>query len=55
LGRHYIRVPEAYWLVYPPRSQDHPGLQLLRAWLHAEANDYCRQLPVLQEDAALEG
>lgn len=55
LGRHYIRVPEAYWLVYPPRSQDHPGLQLFRAWLHAEANDYCRQLPVLQEDAALEG
>ena len=55
LGRHYMRVPEAYWLVYPPRSQDHPGLQSFRAWLHAEADEYCRQMPVQQEDAVLEG
>jgi DNA-binding transcriptional LysR family regulator len=54
LGRHYMRVPEAYWLVYPPRSQDHPGLQLFRAWLHAEARDYCSQMPSLEEGVALE-
>lgn len=45
LGDDYLPVPEAYWLVYPPRSQDHRGLQLFREWLLAEAETYCRQLP----------
>lgn len=51
LGQHYMRVPEAYWLVYPPRSQDHPGLQQFRTWLHAEAAEYCRQMPLTAEGA----
>jgi DNA-binding transcriptional LysR family regulator len=44
LGENYLAVKEAYWLVYPPRSQDHRGLQLFREWLLAEADDYRRQM-----------
>lgn len=47
LGQDYLRVTEAYWLVYPPRSLEHRGLQVFRAWLLAEAADYCRQMPGL--------
>ena len=50
LGDHYLRVEEAYWLVYPPRSQEHRGLQLLREWLLAEADDYCRQMLAFRPD-----
>src|SRR6185437_11517274 len=42
LGENYLAVKEAYWLVYPPRSQEHRGLQLFREWLLAEADDYRR-------------
>ena len=45
LGDHYLPVEDAYWLVYPPRSQEHRGLQLFREWLLAEAQEYCRQMP----------
>lgn len=45
LGEDYLPVSEAYWLVYPPRSLEHRGLQSFRPWLLAEADDYCRQLP----------
>jgi len=44
LGESYLAVKEAYWLVYPPRSQEHRGLQLFREWLLAEADDYRRQM-----------
>lgn len=54
LGQHYLKVPEAYYLVYPPRSQDHRGLQLFREWLHAEADDYCKRMPALQDGGTLE-
>ncbi|HEY1588219.1 MAG TPA: LysR substrate-binding domain-containing protein [Rhodanobacter sp.] len=50
LGDHYLRVEEAYWLVYPPRSQEHRGLQLFREWLLAEADDYCRQMSAFRPD-----
>ncbi len=50
LGDRYLRVEEAYWLVYPPRSQEHRGLQVFRDWLRAEAEDYCQQMPVLSRD-----
>ena len=50
LGDHYLPVEDAYWLVYPPRSQEHRGLQLFREWLLAEAEDYCQQMPVLSHD-----
>lgn len=46
LGGDYLPVAEAYWLVYPPRSHEHRGLQVFRDWLLAEAADYCRQLPL---------
>jgi DNA-binding transcriptional LysR family regulator len=45
LGDNYLPVTEAYWLVYPPRSLEHRGLQVFREWLLAEADAYCRQLP----------
>lgn len=45
LGDRYLPVHDAYWLVYPPRSQEHRGLQTFRRWLLAEAADYCRLLP----------
>ncbi|MFC5527431.1 LysR substrate-binding domain-containing protein [Rhodanobacter ginsengisoli] len=44
LGNHYLRVEEAYWLVYPSRSQQHRGLQLFREWLLDEAGDYRQQM-----------
>jgi LysR family transcriptional regulator, glycine cleavage system transcriptional activator len=36
------RLPAEYahYLVYPPRSGDHAGLQAFRAWLHEEAAAY---------------
>lgn len=46
LGERYLPVDDAYWLVYPARSDAHPGLQAFRLWLLAEAQDYCRNLPV---------
>ena len=48
LGGNYLPVADAYWLVYPPRSQEHRGLQVFRDWLLAEAEDYCREMPALQ-------
>jgi DNA-binding transcriptional LysR family regulator len=53
LGKHYLTVDKAYWLVYPPRVQEHRGLQAFRQWLLAEADDYRRQLPALPHDNAL--
>jgi hypothetical protein len=35
---------------YPPRSQEHRGLQTLRGWLLEEAREYCRQIPALRRD-----
>jgi len=52
LGERYLPIHEAYWLVYPPRSQEHRGLQVFRDWLLAEAEAYCTQMPRLREDAA---
>lgn len=49
LGSDYLPVSEAYWLVYPPRSLEHRGLQVFREWLLTEADDYCRQLPTPAE------
>lgn len=55
LGERYLPVTDAYWLVYPPRSREHRGLQAFRAWLLAEAEDYCRRLlPTPHGVAALE-
>jgi len=50
LGGNYLPVVDAYWLVYPQRSQEHRGLQVFREWLRAEAEDYCQQMPVLSHD-----
>lgn len=52
LGKRYLPVDDAYWLVYPARSMPHPGLQVFREWLLAEADDYCRHLPVPGNGAA---
>jgi LysR family transcriptional regulator, glycine cleavage system transcriptional activator len=53
LGSNYLPVADAYWLVYPPRSQEHRGLQVFREWLLAEAEDYCQQMPVSPRDDAV--
>ena len=50
LGNHYLRVEEAYWLVYPSRSREHRGLQSFREWLLGEAQDYCRQMSAFRPD-----
>ncbi|MEY2114018.1 LysR substrate-binding domain-containing protein [Rhodanobacter sp. FW106-PBR-R2A-1-13] len=50
LGDNYLAVEEAYWLVYPPRSLEHRGLQLFREWLLAEAEDYRRQMSAFRPD-----
>ncbi|WP_158882573.1 LysR substrate-binding domain-containing protein [Rhodanobacter sp. L36] len=50
LGDRYLPVEEAYWLVYPPRSQEHRGFLLFREWLLAEADDYCGQMSVFRPD-----
>ncbi|MGC1547899.1 MAG: LysR substrate-binding domain-containing protein [Rhodanobacter sp.] len=52
LGDRFLSVPEAYWLVYPSRSQEHRGFQAFRAWLLTEADDYCNQIEALHPDAA---
>lgn len=55
LGDHYLRVEEAYWLVYPPRSQEHRGMKLFREWLLAEADDYGRQMSAFRPDDTVVG
>jgi LysR family transcriptional regulator, glycine cleavage system transcriptional activator len=50
LGENYLAVKEAYWLVYPPRSREHRGLQVFRDWLLTEADDYCRQMSAFRPD-----
>ena len=51
LGDRYLPVPEAYYLVYPPRSEDHRGMATFRQWLLQEAQAYERQMPVWKADA----
>ncbi|THD04877.1 LysR substrate-binding domain-containing protein, partial [Rhodanobacter lindaniclasticus] len=50
LGNSYLAVKEAYWLVYPPRSLEHRGLQRFREWLLAEAADYRGQMSAFRPD-----
>jgi LysR family transcriptional regulator, glycine cleavage system transcriptional activator len=54
LGDRYLPVPEpeAYYLVYPPRSEDHRGMSTFREWLLGEADAYCQQMPQLRRDEA---
>jgi LysR family transcriptional regulator, glycine cleavage system transcriptional activator len=54
LGDRYLRVPEpeAYYLVYPPRSEDHLGMATFREWLLGEADAYCQQMPAWPDDEA---
>lgn len=52
LGDRYLPVPEAYYLVYPPRSEAHRGMTTFRTWLQEEAAVYCKQIPQpLREEA----
>ncbi len=37
-----LKAEFAHYLVYPPRSEQHAGLQALRDWLLQEARDYTR-------------
>jgi LysR family glycine cleavage system transcriptional activator len=45
-----LRAEFSHYLVYPPRSADHPALVAFRAWVHDEAKRYAAGL-----DAALRG
>ena len=40
LGQRYLRVPEAYFLVYPERSREHAGFRVFREWIREEAHRY---------------
>lgn len=45
-----LRTDYAHYLVYPPRSADHLGLQAFRQWLHRQAREYAtamQQAPTL--------
>lgn len=35
-----LQTDYAHYLVYPPRSADHAGLQAFREWVHAQAREY---------------
>lgn len=35
-----LKTDYAHYLVYPPRSREHAGLQAFKAWLHQQARDY---------------
>ena len=35
-----LRAEWSHYLVYPPRSDQHPGVQAFRTWLLAEAQRY---------------
>jgi LysR family transcriptional regulator, glycine cleavage system transcriptional activator len=50
LGDRYLPVPEAYYLVYPPRSDEHRGVQTFRAWLHGQAQAYDGDMPQVRND-----
>ncbi len=47
-----LRTDYAHYLVYPPRSADHLGLQTFRAWLLEEARAYAAQQPQISTSAA---
>lgn len=40
LTRERLRAEWSHYLVYPPRSDQHPGVQAFRTWLLAEAQRY---------------
>ncbi|WP_266172207.1 LysR substrate-binding domain-containing protein [Dyella subtropica] len=44
LGERYIHIPEAYYLVYPPRSRDHASLRVFRDWIRREADSYAESM-----------
>jgi LysR family transcriptional regulator, glycine cleavage system transcriptional activator len=52
LGDRYLPVPEAYYLVYPPRSEDHRGMATFRQWLLEEAQTYERQMPAWKAEGS---
>ncbi|HTC26220.1 LysR substrate-binding domain-containing protein [Dyella sp.] len=52
LGDRYMIAKEAYYLVYPPRSDDHRGVSTFRDWIVEEADTYCGQLPELNYEIA---
>ena len=39
-----LRSDFSHYLVYPPRSADHPGLKLFRTWLLEEAATYAQRI-----------
>jgi LysR family glycine cleavage system transcriptional activator len=45
LSAQRIKSEYAHYLVYPPRSADHAGLQAFRAWLLAAAREYAQAPP----------
>lgn len=47
----WLRTDYAHYLVYPPRSADHAGLQSFRAWLLEAAREYAAQ-DAMQRSAA---
>ena len=52
LGDRYMIAKEAYYLVYPPRSDDHRGVSTFRDWLVEEADAYGGQMPELNYETA---
>lgn len=47
LGDRHMKIPEAYYLVYPAGRAEHAGLRLFRDWVRAEADQYQRAMDTL--------
>lgn len=46
-----LRTDYAHYLVYPPRSADHAGLQTFRAWLVDHSSEYATRQPQMDAPA----
>ena len=55
LGDRYMKIPEAYFLVYPPRSESHAGLRLFREWIRGEAVSYQAAISCLPANRRVSG
>jgi LysR family glycine cleavage system transcriptional activator len=49
MGERNLHIEEAYYLVYPQRSQQHRGLQRFRSWLREEADSYAQDAAALMQ------
>jgi LysR family glycine cleavage system transcriptional activator len=52
LGRRYLPIPEAYYLVYPERSLGHAGFRVFREWIRGQALRYGESMAYMSKHAS---